>query len=278
MVFYMLLGIIKLLQISTLVTGHGNMVLPMTWWDKDRVGWAYNTSTPSYFTGCNVLDLPHDITVHDDKSRPDCMQFWFSNNALIPGEATLPPEMTQPETTCAGQPGNVNNTNRVKFPWNAPGTAPVHGPCGTMGGMPNGCNADGEGKFGDCCSDTCGIFAFGNNTEDYPWPDMPITEWHAGYDHEVAWFVKSNHAGGYSYRLCPMPEGGISELTEECFQQTPLDFVGEKQWVNYYKDRKTGHRTEIEALQTTEGTYPKGSMWRANPLWPNRSPQCIWPR
>ena len=139
-----------------------------------------------------------------------------------------------------------------------------------MGGMPNGCNADGEGTFGDCCTEKCGIFAFGNNTEDYSWPDMPITEWYAGFHHEVAWYVSANHAGGYSYRLCPMPEGGISEITEECFQQTLLDFVGKKQWVNYQKDRETGHRTEVEALQTTEGTFPKGSMWRANPLLPNQ--------
>ena len=43
---------------------------------------------------------------------------------------------------------------------------------------------------------------------------------------EVAWYCGANHAGGYSYRLCKMPEGGIGDVTEECFQQTPLEFVG----------------------------------------------------
>ena len=88
---------------------------------------------------------------------------------------------------------------------------------------------------------------------------------------QVQWYVSANHAGGYSYRLCKMPERGIKDLTEECFQErtimvimmiiemvikkllvwwrmvrivrwmkvililqeTPLDFVGDKQWVVY---------------------------------------------
>ena len=80
----------------------------------------------------------------------------------------------------------------------------------------------------------------------------------------MAWHLGANHAGGYSYRLCRMPEGGIGDLTEECFQQNPLDFVGDIQWIEYQKDKNTGFRTELEALQTTEGTQPAGSMWRAN--------------
>ena len=48
--------------------------------------------------------------------------------------------------------------------------------------MPNGCNHDGEGEFGDCCGSDgkCGSWAFGPNAEDVEWPDMPITEWNAG--------------------------------------------------------------------------------------------------
>ena len=72
----------------------------------------------------------------------------------------------------------------------------------------------------------------------------------------MAWYVGPNHAGGYHYRLCKMPEGGIGELTEECFQQTPLEFDGEDQWINYKKDRETGELTEVKALQTREGTFP----------------------
>ena len=265
--------LLSALQTYTLVNSHGNMVLPMPWWDKDQVGWAWEMGT-GHLTeiGCGVLDLPEGTEFDaqaNEKQEEDCMQFWFSNGVEIPGNATIPPEMSQPEVTCNG---NAGNNNQVKFPWNAPGSAPVFSPCGTMGGMPNGCDNDGKGMFGDCCTENCGIFGLGNNTEEYAWPDMPITEWFAGYHHEVAWYCTANHAGGYSYRLCKMPEGGISELTEECFQQTPLDFVGEEQWVNYQIDRETGHRTEVQALQTTEGTFPEGSMWRANPLLPHNEP------
>ena len=35
-------------------------------------------------------------------------------------------------------------------------------------------------------------------------------------------------------------------------QAGQLDFVSDQQWVQYGKDRKTGHRTELTALQTDE--------------------------
>ena len=54
-----------------------------------------------------------------------------------------------------------------------------------------------------------------------------------------------------------MPEEGIGALTEECFQQTPLEFDGNKQWINYKKDRETGELTEVEALQTRDTVQDK---------------------
>ena len=63
--------------------------------------------------------------------------------------------------------------------------------------------------------------------------------------------MNANHAGGYSYRLCKMNHAGIQHLTEECFQvcfsfrvvfftkirktfqEMPLNFAGEHQWVVY---------------------------------------------
>ena len=84
----------------------------------------------------------------------------------------------------------------------------------------------------------------------------------------MKWEVAANHAGGYSYRLCRMPEEGIRGVTEECFQQTPLEFEGENQWVIYRKDHHDGTRTKVKALRTTKGTFPHGSMWTANPLFP----------
>ena len=83
---------------------------------------------------------------------------------------------------------------------------------------------------------------------------------------KVAWHVNANHVGGYSYRLCKLPSGGISELTEECFQQNHLDFVGDHQWV--VMDNEPEERKEVLALRTREGTFPPGSHWTKSPLEP----------
>eukprot|EP00092_Neocalanus_flemingeri_P039592 GFUD01043114.1.p1 GENE.GFUD01043114.1~~GFUD01043114.1.p1 ORF type:complete len:331 (+),score=71.79 GFUD01043114.1:90-995(+) len=248
------------------------MVFPNPWWDVNQAGWFWTESGGDNHMGCGVLDLPEDTEFMEHEAGSstttahDCMKFWFSNGVEIPGHATIPDYMSQADVTCTGQAGHHHGQ---KFPWNAPGTAQPFGPCGTLGGIPLGCHNDGSGNFGDCCSDHCDGFALGENAEDYHWKNAPVTEWKAGSSQEVAWYCGANHAGGYSYRLCKTPHGGISHLTEECFQQNHLDFVADEQWVQYGKDRKTGHRTELKALQTTEGTYPDGSMWRANPLVPH---------
>ena len=51
--------------------------------------------------------------------------------------------------------------------------------------------------------------------------------------------------------------------TEECFQKTPLDFVGDKQWVMYSKSQE---RVELQAMRTKVGTFPAGSQWTRNPF------------
>ena len=252
------LSLFLLLHTCTLISGHGNMVKPLTWWDVNQIGWGYDMETGHKSgIGCGVLGLPAGMEA--DPETADCHQNWYANDVRIPGNASnLPPEMF---------PIPSGDCGKAEYPWNAPGTTLVHSPCGTAGGMPNGCNHDGQGEVGDCCANgKCGAWALGDNGENYEWPDMPVTEWVAGSEQEVAWFVGPNHAGGYSYRLCKMPEGGITQLTEECFQENPLDFAGEDQWVNYKKDRLTGLLTEMKARQTREGTFPEGSMWRANPI------------
>ena len=88
-----------------------------------------------------------------------------------------------------------------------------------------------------------------------------MTEWLAGSVQEVAWHVNANHVGGYGFRLCKLPDGGISKLTEECFQRTPLAFARDKQallWNN-------GTRLPIRGVFVDQGTTPPGSTWvRAN--------------
>jgi len=250
------------LFLAPLVQGHGNMNHPPAWWDRGH-HFAHGG------VGCETLDLPNNTefsNFHNGRAH-DCEQYWYTSETYIPGEATLPEEMQQNYLTCKGQNG-VDDIDH-KHPWYAPGTAPIASPCGTLGGWPYGCNFDGTGNFGDCCPGAnCGGFALGKNAEEYDWPGkIPVTEWLAGSQQEVQWSVFANHAGGYSYRLCKMPHGGIKQLTEECFQEMPLKFAGEHQWVIYNEDH-SHHRNEILANRTSEGTFPPGSMWTANPLLP----------
>ena len=250
------------------------MVKPAVWADYDNRAWWYDENGDNYKIGCGVLDgMPTDTDYTLATGEPvDCLHMWFNNHAYIPGEKTLPGHMLQPETECILLNGYHNP--HMNHPWMAPGSANIFSPCGVMGGLPNGCNEDGEGYFGQVCNDcncgcSCGAFAMGGRAEQYDWPQAPTTQMKAGSIEEVAWYIgQANHAGGYQYRLCKTPEGGISELTEECFQMNPLDFVGDKQWIVYEKDRYTNYRTEIDAKRTTEGTYPLGSMWTALDLIP----------
>ena len=87
--------------------------------------------------------------------------------------------------------------------------------------------------------------------------------------HKVAWHILINHVGGYGYRLCKMPANGISELTEECFQQNHMDFVGDHQWVVFNAEPE--EREEVTATRTREGTFPLNSQWTEIPLpWKDR--------
>lgn len=155
----------------------------------------------------------------------------------------------------AGGCGDWTKTN----PWRKPGSAPVIDPCGVAGG----------------CSPLAGPKDFPYGGGEYPpfatrgqlGSQLPKllhkTVWVAGSTAEVGWGQFANHGGGYSYRLCP----AASELTEECMQRTPLDFVGDTQWFQFGADgMDTANRTEVPASQVSVGTVPAGSQWRRNPV------------
>ena len=56
-----------------------------------------------------------------------------------------------------------------------------------------------------------------------------------------------------------------------CLQENPLDFVGDESWVIYENPGHVdGHREEVKAKRTSEGTFPPGSMWSTNPILPHR--------
>ena len=46
-----------------------------------------------------------------------------------------------------------------------------------------------------------------------------ITTWTRGKAEPVYWSTGAGHQGGYAYRLCKIPSGGVTQITEECFNQ-----------------------------------------------------------
>eukprot|EP01065_Artemidia_motanka_P022797 TRINITY_DN269_c0_g2_i1.p2 TRINITY_DN269_c0_g2~~TRINITY_DN269_c0_g2_i1.p2 ORF type:complete len:247 (+),score=44.05 TRINITY_DN269_c0_g2_i1:622-1362(+) len=136
-------------------------------------------------------------------------------------------------------------------PWRAPGNARLLDSCGLAGGS---------------TKDNLAAGGMGNMTvagkQGFPGSQLPPvqekTVWKAGSTQEVRWGMFVNHGGGYQYRLCPKGE----PLTEDCFQKTPLAFVGDRSWLVW----ANGHRAEIPATRVTEGTTPPGSAWTMNPI------------
>ena len=62
-----------------------------------------------------------------------------------------------------------------------------------------------------------------------PIPKQLRKVWTAGGTANVTWAFVANHAGGYSYSLCP----AAAELTEACFETTPLQFVDDTTTLRY---------------------------------------------
>ena len=89
--------------------------------------------------------------------------------------------------------------------------------------------------------------------------------WLRGSIVEASWALYANHGGGYSYRLCKRdPTKPVDGITEDCFQGTPLDFVGNLTTIRYPNGEKPPFT--IPAVSTNVGTHPAGSMWRKNPV------------
>lgn len=142
-------------------------------------------------------------------------------------------------------------------PWRAPGSAGVMDPCGVAGGSvvpvkdrEYGIHytATEHAKQGDE-----GTRLPKRNTG---------TVWTAGDVVEVSWSLNANHGGGYYWRLCRLPEDG-SRVTEECFQQTTLQFVGNTtlRW-----NGNSSTDEEIDNVFVSAGTHPAGSTWAMNPI------------
>lgn len=136
-------------------------------------------------------------------------------------------------------------------PWRAPGTAPVKDACGMAGGSdkvhPSDVAVFKDTKFAK----------MGNLGSQVLHPLKTGVMWSTGSVVEVAWGIRYNHGGGYSYRLCPASE----ELTEECFRKLPLNFTGmpRLRW-------NDGKELFYHGMYLTEGTSPRSSMWARNQI------------
>jgi len=266
---------VMLLAISIArVSGHAAVVIPppRNAVDHDILPW--NGPIPSKLPGVDAWCFVANGTHLSGVNGQAC--FWFSNGCSIgcpkcdgitrgpiPSEPKFAHKMdvcglNYTATICDPKLRTVNTgvecgSEKDYYyysPWRAPGSSPVFDPCGMAGGTPK---AGGYGakykttphaKQGDLGSKTL--------------PERPTgTVWHAGHAEEVAFTIQSNHGGGYQYRLCPKS----SSLTEECFQQMPLEFVGKQSF-------RWGDGTQIwfEGTYVSEGTIPKGSTWAMNPI------------
>jgi len=130
-------------------------------------------------------------------------------------------------------------------PWRAPGNAPVFDPCGRAGGAARPTPGHGEftnttyAKFGD----------LGSKLPTYP----TGTVWAAGSSVETMQSIRANHGGGYQYRLCP----ANSELTEACFQETPMAFADDSSLM-----LSNGTMIKVKSTFVSEGTLPAGAAWQ----------------
>jgi len=230
-----------LLQVIS-VFGHGAMVIPFSWHDSEGIGLA--APGFGYEIGCYPVEGSQSQSNHKNY----CADHWFTNDTRIIGEQTITDDLLY----------DVQDKG-TKHPWLSPGTAMSYSPCGAHGGNPLGCQQMPNEVYGDCCGGVqCSGFAFGHNAEEFEYPQAKSTLWARGSVQDVAWHVAANHMGGYSYRLCKIPEEGRAGLTEECFQKTPLDFHGDYQWI-----RQTSHSefVQTKAVRTRVGTFPEGSQW-----------------
>ena len=163
-----------------------------------------------------------------------------------------------------------NKCGRLANPWAAPGQAPsLGGGCGIFGGNPEGCPAHKDTRPpGSVCGQdkpngrgARGTSSFGTDAREFDFPQMITTEWEVGSSQEVVWTSSGGHRGGYTYRLCKMPEGGRTAITEECFTKNVLEFA-----TNYTMFKSFDALDEewemFEQNDLREGTYPEGSIWR----------------
>lgn len=185
---------------------------------------------------------------------------WYTNYTFATKTTMSDDDPRRTFTDYSNFPGYGPGAYSPRNPWRAPGDAPVDSPCGGFGGNMHGCHHK-DGTSAPC---VVGGTPFGPDALDYYTQgklgkNIKRTRWQKGSVVEAAHILYSNHAGGYSYRLCKQSP----KMTEECFRAGHLDFVGDKHIIQWGANKST--RKEIPAVYTTNGTTPAGSMWARGP-------------
>merc|ERR1712066_36064 len=255
--------------------GHGFMWYPWTWQDRKQVPPSQGLDGAAF-----GYPYPQPDVVCDETTGARCARNskvgvrtdWYTNYTFVDGEPTISTDMYDSQYYIKSK----NGKGGVSYhPWAQPGRAQIFGDgCGVNGGNPNGCqgyNTD-TNPYGTCCGGGpkgCGGFTFGEPAllyyADGLFDNAPVNTWEIGTAQPVYWSLGADHRGGYAYRLCKVPSGGVSQITEQCFQNGHLNFVGSTNWV--YESIKSpepfdeGKWKEIPAVRTKNGTFPPGSEW-----------------
>merc|ERR1712032_1632320 len=262
----MLLAVLPFAYLAS-VSAHGGMMWPPAW--QDGVGRPIEALTNS-----SVFSRP---IVKDPNSgrKVKSVKSWLTDQAYTGGVGD--------EFKAIGPVTNDNNKNlkkddrcrsgcvKYRNPWAAPGQAPsLGGGCGVFGGNPWGCPAGKDDRpAGSRCGQDepigrgmRGTSSFGTDARLFDFPQMITTEWQIGSIQEVVWTSTGSHRGGYTYRLCKMPEGGRTAITEECFTKNVLKFATNFTMIKAMNWKGEGTWEMFEQTDLREGTYPEGSVWR----------------
>lgn len=267
--------LVILLSLASRALGHADMVIPpprnavdkdlAPWTGEVPSKWSHHVDTPL----CPVSDNETSLSLRNGQS---C--FWFSHGCTIfckecdgktargPLKSACGNEKEVKATICDPKLRTINTHapcgSQEDYyyynPWRAPGSAPVYDACGVAGGTPYGY----PGSAGLYYKNTTHAKLGDHGSKVLPYAPSG-TVWTAGELAEVSWTMRTNHGGGYQYRLCPKN----SSLTEDCFQKTPLPFEGMSslRW-----NGKQGKQLWFKGTYVSEGTLPVGSTWAKNPL------------
>ena len=87
----------------------------------------------------------------------------------------------------------------------------------------------------------------------------------------MQWWLNANHHGGYSFRICKVPEEGVTNITEDCFQNNSLFFESDTLHVYQVDNGNCGPFSQPPKRKTWQQTPANritiGSVeWTQNPF------------